>query len=1033
VPRLARAAALVAAVLSSLAVVPAGAAPATAATTAPVTVTAPGVTRGGITVRWRTNAKLASATLTLNGRRVAAANHLVLKGARARLALDAADGVRFGRNRLVAQVTGTNGRRQTVRRTVAVRRDAPLPAVQTRGARVAGRAIRLDGRGTRSTSLPLDYRWRVVRAPRNAKAKLTGARTTTPRLVGSLPGRYAIALTVRQRAAGRPSPAFAGRVGSGCTVGAATPSAAVPAGPDAPVASTPAADLPAAALSVVPPTTGTVAPVPAGAATAGCATHVESVDVGLNALPIGVAIDTHRTVRGVPSIVVGDQAYPLPAAGQGAAAVLLNADTLELLAFVSPLGTSGGILGPLSAFEAAEFAAQAYVNQGDPVLIVAAGVAGCCSTDPKDSPAGFSAIATYGSASGDPAPTINDGQVLGGDEDVAGEQIGWLQRGVPLDGADALFTFVSPDRATYDTQSASTPTSNTMQINGTSYYGALPMGTTAGYQVLVLDADLQPQLGTPITYGTEGTTGIYGEEVMAQLLQQASTLAGSTTFVQSINDPQPMSEYTMTSASAITALGGTSWMFLSTNDDAEYALVGNPSPPGDTTPIAPWAAETQSGWTAAASDNQGAGNGTLSGVLRRRGDSAWSSSVQSALGDTSTAPDFGLSALAVQPAGQWPYDTTPGQIEATAWIADQVGLSTGPGDCWQPVVPDFRSSYCNLSLDWNSIGSKVAGLTYPASTKPPFSRTDFRNVRAQLVLETGNIGTITTLIDTLQTPFTVVGDGAPVDAQSIAGNIIDAIPPPSSASSSASLSIAGAIFDAASIVPDVGSLLGAIGSALDFGAAVTQSDGVTVPYWQVQTTADAMGAQLLGTLQTMSGHLSNLEEILVSDWGRMSAAVAGAQGPWGISGGGLEQQESVMSLGVEQAMWAGILPSAYDLYSFPGVQNAAQVECVSAPPASLWYPWVSAASIGSFLPLNTWDETLSSAGPGSSGVLAMLSGPVADKRSSKAVDDTLAGQMYGAPQQGGAGLIQPWLYGRANWTVQTPQMSGENLECQTTP
>ncbi|MDO8186447.1 hypothetical protein Q5424_15845 [Conexibacter sp. JD483] len=1026
-PRFARVAALVVVALSPLVLAPAGASAAPATATAAgrlVTVTAPGVVRGGISVRWRTTTKLASARLTLNGRRVAAANRLVLKGARARLALDAADGVRFGSNRLVAQVVGKQGRRQTVRRTVVVRRDAPLPAVQTRGGRVAGRTIRLDGRGTRSTSPSLSYRWRVVRAPRGAKARLVGARTTTPRLVGSLPGRYGIALTVRERSRGKRSPAFLSA--SGCSVAAKAPSGEVPAGPRAPVASTPAARLRAAAISVVKPTTGAASPLPAGAATAGCTTHVESVDVGVNALPIGVAIDTHALVRGVRSIVVGDRAFPLPAAGDGAAAAIFDAETMELISFVSPLPQTLG-QSPVTAFQAAAQQSSQYVKAGQPVLIVAAGVAGCCGTDTQDSAAGFSAIATYGSVNGGASPTLNEGQILGGPETVAGEQIGWLQPGVPLDGAAALYGFVSPDRATFDTQAATTALSNTMQVNGTTYPGTLPAGTTAGYQVLVLDASLTPQLGTPITYGTVGTAGPAAEQQMAQLLQQASTLPGSTTLVQSIDDPSPQSPSALASAKAIGALGGSPWMFLSGN--ASYALVGNPIPQFGTDQIAPWAAETQSGWTAAASGRQGGGNGTLSGVLRRRGDSAWASSVQSALADTDTPPDFGLSLVAVQPAVQWPYDATPGQIAATTWIAEQLGLQPGPGSCWQPSVPDFRSSYCNEAIDWDSIGDELTELGYPTASKPSFSRTDFVNVRRQLGIETGNIGTITALIGTLQAPFTASASGVPVDAQAIAGEVINAIPPPSPSSTNATLSIFASILEAAAIVPEVGSLLGALGASLDFTAAMTQTDGTTRPYWQVQTSADQMGAQMLNTLQTMSGHLDTLEEILVSDWGRMSAAVAGAEGPWGVNGGGLAQQESVMQLGVEQAMWTGILPAAFTLNSFPGVQDAAQVSCVTTDDPQEWLPWGKAASIGSFLPLNTWQQSPTGGMATSSGVSALLSGDV-DTKSSVAVSPALAGQMFGPPQQQGAGLIQPWLYARANWTVVSPSMNGQNNECQ---
>jgi hypothetical protein len=47
-----------------------------------------------------------------------------------------------------------------------------------------------------------------------------------------------------------------------------------------------------------------------------------------------------------------------------------------------------------------------------------------------------------------------------------------------------------------------------------------------------------------------------------------------------------------------------------------------------------------------------------------------------------------------------------------------------------------------------------------------------------------------------------------------------------------------------------------------------------------------------------------------------------------------------------------------------------------------------------------------------------------------AVSPALAGQIFGPPQQQGAGLIQPWLYARANWTVVAPTTIGESNQCK---
>lgn len=363
---------------------------------------------GAVELRWRLRAPLRRASVSVNGRVVRSRGLALRRGQRVRYALGAAERVRFGRNAIVVVARARDGRRQVLRRTVVVRRDAPLVGVRRAGAAVAGRATRLDGRGSRAArGGRLRYRWRIVRAPRGARATLRAAASARPRLIASVPGRYHVALTVTEERGGRRSRAAGGAAGATAaqpapeqaaaaqTTACAIAPTAIPSG-GAPTAangtaatSTPTAQLGPRALTVARPQAARPA-APAGpaalSASAGCATAVATVDVMPNDDALGVAFDSRVTQAGTTGVRVGTSLYALPQ--RGALLVLLDAQTLELLyQWTDPT--------PSPLLNAQIFAAD-YAQQGHDVLIVSAGLPGCCSSSARASrpPAGPSCSRT---------------------------------------------------------------------------------------------------------------------------------------------------------------------------------------------------------------------------------------------------------------------------------------------------------------------------------------------------------------------------------------------------------------------------------------------------------------------------------------------------------------------------------------------------------------------------------------------------------------------------------------------------------------
>ncbi len=415
-------------------------------------------------------------TVTVNGR---AAAFTPLRRARQRttLALGADDRLRFGANRVVVSASGSRGGRQVVRRTIRLRRGAPLVGVRVgvtaaRAGAAAGRPgmpLRLDARSSRASARGrLTYRWRVVAGPRRARARLLGATSARPRLVASHPGRYQLALTVRERsrrAAGRPAAAAAAT----CGPASATAARALPSGPlphattasGQPVASAPLDLLPAPAraLETVAPVStprgqlpgGSVAPA-RDSAGAGCATRYVAVEVAPSAGPLGVAFDSRAVVGGRTGVRIGQSFYATPQTGTYA--IFLDATTL------GELGTQ--LLPPVPNSEAvADLLALAYSSRHQ-VLIVLTGPT-------------FTLVKRQFES--DRTAVSNEGLTEGDGVDpprAPGQLTGWLQPSIPLDSPTPAYRLIQPDRAPIDTSAAASPTSNTIAVGSARYASELP-------------------------------------------------------------------------------------------------------------------------------------------------------------------------------------------------------------------------------------------------------------------------------------------------------------------------------------------------------------------------------------------------------------------------------------------------------------------------------------------------------------------------------------------------------------------------------
>lgn len=641
-------------------------------------------TRGTVVLHVTTRSELRSAVIRLDGHRVDA-HPPRRRGGRSTIVLDAADGVRFGRNRIAVRVRTRGGATAVVRDLVRVKRDAPLPAIQRPRRIVARDAVRLDGRKTRAAhGGKLSFHWEVIGAPVGARASLHGADGPRPRLIASAPGDYRVALTVNEQGK-KAQAATASAVGdeSACTVPAMKlSSAAIQSGP---IGSTPLAQLPEGALTVVRgEQAATPEPSPEPRAVPGCATTIMELQVGSNFAPIGAEVDTRAQYEGTEGIRIGDSFFPYPPNEDGEGLfILLDASNLDVIATDTPvLDASHRYLALLLV--------QKQAPTGD-VLVVSGARNGCCGKHEFNPTTGFSAIERFSDGEASQQPIENDGPPLNpfdeSEDRLYGQLAGWLRPGISVGGAAPGYTFVNPERFTFDTQASSSATSNTISVASGEYLATLPAGATAGFEVLVLGPDRESELGTPVAFGTNSGSppaGQAAEEAMTALLKRAGP--GQTVIVQSIGDPDPATGATGALGQAMSSMGASPWIFYELDGGGGYAFVGNGfgQERSEYQPVRSEVAETSEALVHSVG-GEVEGGGSLHGLLTRNAESALSPDLADALG----TPNYELDQVTYQPGVPWPLSESPGDVAATQYMAKQLGLEWG----WDPATgPTSMSS-----------------------------------------------------------------------------------------------------------------------------------------------------------------------------------------------------------------------------------------------------------------------------------------------------------------------------------------------------
>ena len=619
--------------------------------------------------------------------------------------------------------------------------------------------------------------------------------------------------------------------------------------------------------------------------------------------PIGVPVQTGSAASGQPAVSVGGTPYPL---ASGDAVIVLGFDRATLQQQLPTTSfaaneASGALSAIRSAASGRSLLVMLFNPTGTPPTLgawsrVVAAAGG------KASPgyftgggSGFSVIGVAGDAGNayQSFPPAN----------VAPAMSGYLQVG----GNGFQYRFAASKYPSFNTSAAASGLSNTMTIGGSTYTSdAMPACATGGFQWVIVSAlTLELQVA-----GTTATNGCGADDVQAQF-GLATNLRGlpldadrqpSLVFLQSIGAPRDITTAGAASSwnaltAAVASLGGTTEVFWSAGASASqpYALVGS-SPGGPPRS----AAEASAALTG--------GPGVLSGLLRRGHD--WKFLPSMATPGTTAVPV--AAQIAYQAPTVWPLSSTPAQIAAMDWIAQQLDLvPNSANSCEIPAPPGPRGLYCT-DEGWSNQRQSLAALQYSAN--PSFTATDLTAAKAQLDTEFNYVANIYTSSAQLTSILGQQSKKAKVDLNTITQQVVADVDADGELTADLTQLVSDLLSGATYFLPDAGEqVAGALASILQVAVYTGEDPQSGLPLSaQVQARAKDLGTSMDAYFQNADDGVKHVTDIIVSDWGKLSAAAANP----GFQPVSSRTQERLVTLSegaIGGWIWGKLMPMAYQL------------------------------------------------------------------------------------------------------------------------
>ena len=886
-------------------------------------------------IRIGANAETDHLRVSLNGRRVEQELRERREGEHS-ATLSASHGLRYGKNRLTVRSYDFGGDFEVERLAFEVDRKRPLAAAGRDRRATEGHAVRLDGGRSRPTNerKRLSFHWEVVRSPLGSNPGLQNEDRSRPQLRTDVHGTYLLRLTVTEVAAG------GGRAKAEASdTQSSSDLVMVTTQPDAPPIGVPIQTL------ADPRGTPTVCPPASGASPDG------------------------------PGVAVGERYYGSP--GGPIQLLVLDSATLECELNESYDGTSLGLgLLAQAVQDLTTDPAKLVVITSSGTQIAQSSVASVNKTlsligaEPLSGTAvdgPFSVIGSrdgkLGTATANPGlHALENPATPGwpGDDRFQEIRAGALLGFMTLSADESGYSFVSPEFVPFSTNHFGGPCVEA-ECGG---WGTLEPPATGGFAVMQLDAGTAGVAeASSRVFPTNGTgNDEAAQQALAQALAEIANDPGKIVLIQSMGAPAATtpawSFYTKGALTGIAAeivkLGGTADVFNRLDGTISYALVGGAGIQGPAAEMAsklPVPCIKNATWAECQSQDTGdvvmhatQSPAQLTGLLAKNNASGFQAVVGGVSGDETIREDTaGLNHMLLKVAyqdpapGGWPYAD---QVDALKYVAQNVVCSS------QCALDDPRRAYyADGYSHWGDKAKSVLTLCYPwdadctppngyrpPSTQPTFDEATFDGLLKQLSTEFSYVSAVQGFLGvpdpssgtppaTMQQLFDA--QSPQIQVSTIAQDIKDSV---NASNDDQALSEAWQIMAIATSVASTlleptaeeGELdaLGLMSDGYWLGAAIApESDGAGA-FTSLDTTAIDLETTLTTQLQDQAAELNVVGQIIVSDWGKLSAIGAPLtkqplDPEWDINQGAALRS---LSNSTTQQIYAALMPTVYQAY-----------------------------------------------------------------------------------------------------------------------
>lgn len=447
----------------------------------------------------------------------------------------------------------------------------------------------------------------------------------------------------------------------------------------------------------------------------------------------------------------------------------------------------------------------------------------------------------------------------GQNQTADGRLSGWLTLGV-ADGSDMAdqYTVIPGGPDSYLSVDTCVGDDCSIQVGAKTY---TPTPNVNGMHVLVLDrTTLKPIADRTVTSVSAllGALGSYFSPSIGSRWYTSPTITNdqALVIVQSVGTGQLTGSPTSVSSEVIDQLGGTAETFVKSIDGTQrYALVGAAT----NLPFHGLDGLESSTIMATAGENAAHASGRISGVIARDRQMTYTPKT----GDPIGATNNDLYQILYQPAQAWP---DADETDALSYIATRLGLTK---------YPDVRSAYTDLNYQY-SWGGLLASLQNLTCTGQPFCGAEFDELQTRLEQEFTWVPLVYAFVENMRSPYVQAGSEPYFNIANVTNQVEKAVPPPSSASTGMgflsiftdSLFIGDVVVG--STAPEAEPFVGLLASSLSMvGDLIQAPDGSSTD--TIKTTAGQLASQMAVQQTASEEGLDRLENILLTDYGRLSA------------------------------------------------------------------------------------------------------------------------------------------------------------------